>query len=643
MLSMVKRVHGVLIVAVAGLLAVGAPGAGASSTALAGAPTTFDATVVGGYGSGSYAPGTVVHVWSAASTVDEVVQPWSGDADLLADSAEWHSTFVMPARDVTLVANRKPSTMALTVEQYPGGSDRLKTVRYHFPPAMRGVVLMSHGTGGSSRFIDGTEAFPLALALVDAGYGVVSTEAEEVVAGDQNGDGKIRWRTNYSTQNIDLQNLDALFANFQGRGLIPAGTPRFALGMSAGGSVSHFLGTVSNSSVAASFPHLRFNAVLAYCADATATQSGSLSTTPSAWFMCGAEDNPEVSNPQARANEAKLRSRGIPTDYLEHPPSPIYDERFTRIDGISVATSRAMVDELRAAGFVGANGLLDTDGDAIAAAVAADPASFPVTSSQTGALREIRSQVKVMRAEHSMYADATARTISFFDRFVAPPSAPFGSWPGLVTRITVDLTGRAPTATDLASQAAALGTGSLTKGDLVAALRTGTDNTSNVDPVARLYRAFLGRTPDAGGLTYWVGRRRSGTWTLLRTADHFASSSEFIRRYGSLSNRQYVTRLYTDVLQRDPDRGGVDYWTRQLDLKRRSRGSVMVGFSESSEFTRKQAGNTDAAVAYVFLLGRAPSSAEVAEWVARQAGGDTTSDLADELLARDDYARHIIN
>jgi hypothetical protein len=359
--------------------------------------------------------------------------------------------------------------------------------------------------------------------------------------------------------------------------------------------------------------------------------------------MCGAEDNPEVSNAQARANEAKMRIRGIPTEYLEHPPSPIYDERFTRIDGIAAATSEAMVDELRTARFVGAGGFLNTDGDAIAAEVAADPAAFPVISSQTGALREIRSQIKTMRAEHSMYADATARTISFFDRFVAPPSAPFGSWAGLVTRVTSDLTGRPPTADDLTSQMAALEQTSMTKGDLVAALRASADNTSNVDPVVRLYRAFLGRTPDAGGLTYWVGRRRSGGWTLVRTADHFASSSEFTRKYGDLTNRQYVRRLYTDVLQRDPDQAGEDYWTRQLDLRRRSRGSIMVGFSESSEFKRKQAGNTDAAVAYVFLLGRAPSSGEVAEWVTRQAGGTTTSELASELLESGAYARHIIN
>lgn len=383
--------------------------------------SVFTVQVEGGYGAGTYAAGETVHVWSAASTTQAVVLPWTGDASLLAEPLEWHTTFIMPERDVTLVANSQDQALTLIVEQYKGSTGVAKTVRYFFPPDMRGVVILSHGTGGNSRFIESTEAFALALALVSDGYGVLSTEAEEAVAGDLNGDGKERWRTVYTKSNIDLQNLQILFDDFEARGLIPTSTPKFALGMSNGGAFSHFLGTVSATSVASSFPQLRFNAVVAYCADATQTDSGTLSTTPSAWFMCGAEDNPEVSNKEARANEQALRERGFPTDYVEHPPSPIYDERFTRIAGISADTSRAMVAELRAADFVDADGFVTADADQIAAAVVNDPASFPTISMQTDALSSIRSQVKAMRAEHAMYADYTQRNLAFFDRFNPRP------------------------------------------------------------------------------------------------------------------------------------------------------------------------------------------------------------------------------
>lgn len=385
------------------------------------APTTYVVSVSGGAGSGSYLPGSTVHVWSSVSTADGVARRWSGDVGLLAEPDEWHTTFVMPDRDVTLVANTTTQRVPLTVATFTGVTSEPKTVRYHFPPRMRGVVLFSHGTGGSSNYIEATETFPIALALVADGYGVLSTEAEESVAGDLNGDGKLRWSHRPLTTNVDLGNLAAMFADFEARGLIPAGTPKFALGMSAGGSFSHFLGTVGATPVASSFPQLRFAAVVSYCADASAAGSATLSVTPSAWFMCGAEDHPEVSNVAARANEATLRGRGIPTDYVEHPPSPLYDARFARIDGIDAATSAAIATELRSAGLVDEAGFISVDADVIASMVLANPAAFPtITSNPRG--NAIRSQIKAMRAEHSMYSDYTRRNIDFFDRFNPTPA-----------------------------------------------------------------------------------------------------------------------------------------------------------------------------------------------------------------------------
>lgn len=385
-----------------------------SGTAEAGpgdAGDSFSLEVVNGHGSGTFAAGATVHVWSAASTTREVVMPWTGDGPLLAEPNEWHSTFVMPARAVRMVANRQAQPLTLRVERYNGSTGRPKTVRYFFPPGMRGVVLFNHGTGGSSTFIESTETFALALALVQRGYGVIGTEAEEAVAGDLNGDGAERWAAGANglrADNVDLQNLQQLFANFESRGLIPANTPKFALGMSNGGAMSLFLGTVAATPVAGNFPQLRFRAVVGYCSDASATQAGTRSTTPSAWFMCGAEDNPEVSNTEARANSQAVARRGVPTDYIEHPPSPLYDERFSRVAGITEETSRAMAAELRAAGFVNPDGFLNRDADAIAQFVMANPARFPTIVRQTGALNAIRSQLKAVRAEHAMYADYTS-------------------------------------------------------------------------------------------------------------------------------------------------------------------------------------------------------------------------------------------
>lgn len=249
----------------------------------------------------------------------------------------------------------------------------------------------------------------------------------------------------------------------------------------------------------------------------------------------------------------------------------------------------------------------------------------------------VADQTTAVRSDPFGLLDET-RTWRIPDRL-----GPFGSWSSLVDQTYRDLLGRAPTTSERTTWTTALSGATSDRGDLVDALRRSTDGTGTVDPTVRLYRAFLQRTPDAGGLRFWVGRKRSGAWTLNRIADHFSSSSEFLRKYGTLTNRQFVTRIYTDVLGRTADAGGVDYWTRQLDLRRKTRGQVMVGFSESSEYKRKQAETTDVAVASIFLLGRSPSGTEVTDWVARQQAGTLHRTLVLELLDSPAYATRIGN
>ena len=102
--------------------------------------------------------------------------------------------------------------------------------------------------------------------------------------------------------------------------------------------------------------------------------------------------------------------------------------------------------------------------------------------------------------------------------------------------------------------------------------------------IVRLYRAFFLRDPDAGGLAYWADQLRSGV-PLETVAEAFAGSAEFQNRYGSLGNAAFVDLVYTNVLGRSADAGGAAYWSGLLGSGT-SRGTVMVGFSESAEFIR---------------------------------------------------------
>lgn len=219
------------------------------------------------------------------------------------------------------------------------------------------------------------------------------------------------------------------------------------------------------------------------------------------------------------------------------------------------------------------------------------------------------------------------------------PSAPFATWADAGTRLHEDLLGATPSPARAAELEGALASGT-SLGGLVEQLRQDPYHLGLVDPTTRLYRAFFLRSPDVGGLDYWVRARRDGA-TLVRVASQFAGSSEFVNRYGALSNRGFIELIYANVLERPGDQGGIDFWTRQLDQRRRSRGSVMVGFSESNEYRVGQAAEVSSSVLRIRLLGRAPTADELAADVAALDGGATVADVADGIVASPEYAARI--
>jgi hypothetical protein len=98
----------------------------------------------------------------------------------------------------------------------------------------------------------------------------------------------------------------------------------------------------------------------------------------------------------------------------------------------------------------------------------------------------------------------------------------------------------------------------------------------------RLYQAAFDRTPDMGGLGFWINSLDQGA-SLTQAASFFVVSPEFTGRYGNLDNQQFATQLYENVLHRAPDASGLAFWQGQLDQGTMSRAQVLVGFSESPE------------------------------------------------------------
>jgi hypothetical protein len=128
-------------------------------------------------------------------------------------------------------------------------------------------------------------------------------------------------------------------------------------------------------------------------------------------------------------------------------------------------------------------------------------------------------------------------------------------------------------------------------------------------PITRLYLAYFGRLPDPSGTSFWLSRLRSGT-SLSAVSGGFAASPEFRNTYGQLSNAQFVTRVYQNVLGRAPDSGGFNFWLGRLAAGM-TRGQLMVNFSESAEFKGKEAGTVRVVEAFWAMLQRIPTTAQV--------------------------------
>lgn len=100
--------------------------------------------------------------------------------------------------------------------------------------------------------------------------------------------------------------------------------------------------------------------------------------------------------------------------------------------------------------------------------------------------------------------------------------------------------------------------------------------------VYRLYQAALDRAPDYAGFASWFGMLDNNGGSTQDVAKSFVNSAEFKAKYGALSNTQFVTQLYANVLDRAPDAAGLAAWVGALDGGM-SRAELLLGFSDSAE------------------------------------------------------------
>ncbi len=132
-------------------------------------------------------------------------------------------------------------------------------------------------------------------------------------------------------------------------------------------------------------------------------------------------------------------------------------------------------------------------------------------------------------------------------------------------------------------------------------------------PIVRLYFAYFNRIPDYGGLMFHSTRLKQGV-ELKTISGDFSGSQEFQNTYGALSNGQFVTLVYQNVLGRAPDAGGYQNWLNALN-NGMTRGEMMMGFSESVEYKSSSYKKVYVTMSYVGLLRRSPEQAGFDGWL----------------------------
>lgn len=241
-------------------------------------------------------------------------------------------------------------------------------------------------------------------------------------------------------------------------------------------------------------------------------------------------------------------------------------------------------------------------------------ASAGQVASQLNDLRRTRRYAFTVAAVNAAgTGTASAPTAEVIPTRPGTPFAPFDSWDAFVSEQLRDFTGVRGSVASRAPSVAALTAGTTTAEAYIESLLALPAHQSVVPPTARLYWAFFNRIPDGGGLRHWSDLRRSGV-SLIRISASFAGSSEFKRKYGSLSNTQFVDLVYRNVLGRPGDAGGRSYWITKLN-RGTSRGQVMVNFSESGEYVRRMARPVSVVDTVVAMTLSSPTTAELAAWV----------------------------
>ncbi len=215
-------------------------------------------------------------------------------------------------------------------------------------------------------------------------------------------------------------------------------------------------------------------------------------------------------------------------------------------------------------------------------------------------------------------------------------SDPAGGVESFVVRQYQDFLGRNPGFGEKQTAMLNLTNGTWTTGTLINNL-VGRAERAHRHQIIRLYNAYFDRNADHAGLAFWSEQITEHGKSINTVSNSFAASKEFKTLYGNLTNAEFVTLVYQNVLDRDPEPNGFAYWKGQLDQGKVNRGKVMTHFSESAEYKALSRGKVLAADIYDAMVGETSTGSELSLWSGHIQGGGNAGDYGTRIMLLNKY------
>lgn len=219
-----------------------------------------------------------------------------------------------------------------------------------------------------------------------------------------------------------------------------------------------------------------------------------------------------------------------------------------------------------------------------------------------------------------------------------------------IYRLYYGVYGASPTAANLAQWVPLLDQGAQTRSQVALSFFNDAGYQSIGFNVAGAYLAVFARNFDIGGFQFWMSLYRSGflasqTCSPVTAANStdcakngligdFLAAPEFQNTYGSLSNSDFIKKVgYGNVLGRNPDSGGLAYWTSILDQGLATRAWVLLnGFINGPEFLQRFGSQIQIELAYAGFLLRSPTATELQNGIIALNNGVNISSIISGLV-----------